>query len=249
MSYTVQQLAKIAGITVRALHHYDTIDLLKPEHVGSNGYRYYGEKELLKLQQIMFFREIELSLEEIRKVLDDPGFDLRQALKEHRNLVELKRQRMDTLLKTIDKTISKLTANKTMPDKDLYDGFSKEEAEAYAQEAKERWGSTEAYKQSQERYAKLSNEDKRHIQEAGDLLLKEIVASMDKGADSPEVQALIARHYDGLRAFYEPSLEIYRGLGSMYVDDPRFVAFFEKYHPDLPVFMRDAIHIYCDHNA
>jgi DNA-binding transcriptional MerR regulator len=246
MTYTVQQLAMLAGVSVRTLHHYDEIGLLVPARTQSNGYRQYGEEELLRLQQIMFFREIEISLQDITLILDNPKFDTLAALADHRSLIESKRRRMGDLIRTIDKTINKIQKEKNMEDKDLYEGFSKEESEAYAKEAKERWGNTEAYKQSQERYGKMTDDEKRAIQEAGDLLLKEIVLNMDKGADSDEVQALIARHYDGLRAFYEPGLEMYRGLGSMYVDDSRFAAFFEKYHPDLPMFMRGAMHAYCD---
>ena len=245
MTYTVQQLATLAGVTTRTLHHYDEIGLLKAAR-KSNGYRQYGEAELLKLQQIMFFRELEFPLKDIGKILNEPTFDITTALSDHRKLIEIKRRRMDDLLKTIDKTLNKIKCKKTMEDTELYDGFSKEEAEAYAKEAKERWGTTEAYKQSKERTAKMSKEDMRRIQEAGDLLLKEIVKNMDRAPDSPQVQALIAKHYDGLRAFYEPGIAMYRGLGTMYVEDERFGVFFKKYHEDLPAFMRDAMHAYCD---
>ncbi len=135
-----------------------------------------------------------------------------------------------------------------MNDKELYGGFSKEESEAYAKEAKERWGNTEAYKQSQERTKKLTKEDWARMSAETDAMLKEIVRNMDKGPASKEVQAQIAKHYASLRAFYEPNVEMYRGLGNMYVEDKRFAAFYEKYHQDLPVFMRDAMHAYCDAN-
>lgn len=247
MKYTVQQLATLAGITVRTLHHYDAIGLLPPAQVKPNGYRYYGEAELLKLQQIMFFRELEFSLEDIKKILNNPRFDMSTALLDHRKLIELKRKRMTDLLRTIDKTLHKINNTKTMEDKELYDGFSsQEEADAMAKEAKERWGNTEAYKQSQERYGKLTKEEKLRIKEAGEELLKKIVTHMNKGAASPEVQKLIAEHYAGLRTFYEPSIELYRGLADMYVSDPRFAAYFEKYHKDLPGFMKEAMQVYCE---
>lgn len=248
MSYTVQQLANIAGVSVRALHYYDHIGLLKPSYVKSNGYRQYEEAELLKLQQIMFFRELEFSLEDISNILKNPHFDMRRALEDHRRLIEIKRKRLDGLLKTIDNTIKKINKEKNMNDTELYDGFSKEESDAYAKEAKERWGNTEAYKQSQERYGKLSEEDKKRVHEAGDALLKEIVECMKAGIapTDEKVQVLIARHYDGLRAFYEPNIEMYRGLASMYVDDARFTKFFEKYAVGFAVYMRDAMHAFCD---
>lgn len=246
MTYTVQQLANLAAITTRTLHHYDAIGLLKPARIESNGYRQYGEAELLKLQQIMFFRELEFPLEEIRKILENPRFDMAAALGDHRKLIELKKKRMDDLLTTIDQTLKKITKEKTMDDKELYSGFSKEEAEAYTKEAKARWGNTDAYKQSQEQVKKMSKEQFEQIGKEGDELQKKIVANMDKGPGSPIIQALIAKHYDNLRHFYEPNLELYRGLADGYVSDPRFAAHFKKYHPDLPEFMRDAMHAYCD---
>ena len=249
MTYTVQQLAKLAGITPRTLHHYDAIGLLKPARIKSNGYRQYEAAELLRLQQIMFFRELEFPLEEIQKILDNPHFDIVTALRDHRTLLEIKKKRLDDLLGTIDNTLTKITKQKTMNDKELYAGFSKEEAAAYAAEAKARWGNTDAYKQSQERVKKMSKEQFERIGKEGDELQKEIVANMDKGPNSPAVQKLIAKHYDNLRYFYEPNLELYRGLADMYVSDPRFAAHFEKYHPDLPAFMRDAMHAFCESEA
>jgi len=132
-----------------------------------------------------------------------------------------------------------------MEDKELYKGFSNEEAEQYAKEAKERWGNTEAYKQSQERVKKMSKEDFERIGKEGDVLMKEIVANREKGAKSPEVQALISRHFNNLRHFYEPTLETYRGLAENYVADERFKAFYEKYAPNLAEFMKEAMLYYC----
>ena len=118
----------------------------------------------------------------------------------------------------------------------------------YAKEAQERWGHTDAYKQSQERVKKMTKEDWQYYGDRTDVLMRKIVAASDADKDpaSDEVQELIAEHYDSLHTFYEPNLEMYRGLGSMYVDDPRFAATYDKYKPGLAVFMRDAMHAYCD---
>lgn len=249
MSYSVLQLAKLAGVTVRTLHHYDRIGLLTPARKERNKYREYGEAELLKLQQIMFFRELDFPLEEIKAILSNPNFDILSALTEHRKLISLKRNRMSGLLKTIDKTIKKINKEKPMDDHELYGGFSKEKAEEYATEAKERWGHTDVYKQSQERAKKLTKEDWARMSEESDAILKAIVANMDKGPKSTEVQEQIAKHYNSLRAFYEPNVDLYRGLADMYVADERFAANYEKYHKDLPQFMRDAMHAYADANS
>ena len=251
-TYTIKQLADLAGVTVRTLHHYDQIGLLKPERETSNEYRRYGKEELLRLQQIMFFRELELPLEGIQNILDDTAFDVVGALEKHRELIELKKKRMQNLLKTIDKTIKKLNQETTMQDDELYDGFSKEELEAWNKEAKERWGHTAQYKQSAGKYESLSKEEKLKMKKNADALMEAIVANMDKAPDSPEVQVLVQQHYDSLKFFYEPNLEMYRGLADLYVGyqgDTRFRAYFEKYDEKLPEFMRDAIYAYCELNT
>ncbi len=245
MSYTVQQLSNISGVTVRTLHHYDEIGLLLPSRRKENGYRFYEEKDLLKLQQIMFFKELDFPLTEIKKIIENPKFEEMKALVEHKNLIELKQKRLKGLVLTIDKTIKKLKKEKNMKDEELYKAF-KEHDKKYAEEAKARWGNTDAYKESAKRVAKMTKEDIAKIQKAGDDLMKEIVENMSNGPTSPQVQKLIERHYEGLRNFYEPNLEVYRGLANMYVEDPRFSAFYEKYAKGLAQFMKTAMLYYCD---
>lgn len=242
--YSIQKLADLAHVSVRALHHYDALRLLSPKR-QKNGYRVYGEEELLRLQQILFFRELDFSLEEIKKIIDNPNFNLRIALSHQRELIELKRKRLAKLLKTIDQTIDKLKHEKTMSDQDLYVGLSKDEEEKYAAEAKQRWGHTDAWKQSQERYGKLSAAEKQKIGQAGQELTRQIVARMSEGPKSDVVQKLIKRHYEGLRVFYDPNLEMYRGLADMYVADPRFAAYYENFAPGLAQFMQAAMHEFC----
>lgn len=246
MGYSIQQLARVAGISVRTLHHYDTIGLLRPARQARNSYREYTKQDLLVLQQILFFRELEFPLEQIRTILTSPNFDMHEALRTHRHLVMLKKKRLTRLVRTIDTTIAKLTHEITMEDKELYGSFSNEEVDAYASEAKERWGNTDAYKQSQQRVQRMTKADWEALSKRNDAILRGIVTHMDKGAASPEVQQFIAQHYDALRAFYEPNLVIYRGLADMYVSDSRFAAYYEKYDARLPAFMRDAMHAYAD---
>lgn len=243
MSYTVQQLATLAGVSVRTLHYYDEVKLLCPARVEKNGYRFYEEAELLKLQQILFFRELDFSLEDIRRILSSPYFDMKAALRDQKKLIQLKRNRLDKLMQTIDKTIKKINKETTMKDEELYGNFSKEEAEAYAKEAKERWGHTEAYKQSQERVKKMGKAGLAKVLEESGKLTQEIAAAMKARQDpkSEAVQKLIARHYDSLRAFYEPNLEMYKGLATMYVDDHRFKATYEKIAPGLAQYLRDGM--------
>lgn len=245
MSYTIKQLAEMADVSTRTLHYYDEIGLLKPSFVKSNGYRFYFESDLLRLQQILFFRELDFSLKEIIEILSSPNFNISQALYDQRELIELKRKRLARLIKTIDKTINKINNKKYMKDEELYVGLDKGEAEAYAKEAKARWGNTEAYKESQKRVKAMTKDDMARIQKESDDLMKEIVLKMSCGAESREVQMLIDRHYNNLRNFYEPNLEIYQGLAEMYVADERFTAYFEKYAVGLAKFMKEAMLFYC----
>jgi len=246
MEYTIHKLAESAGVSVRTLHFYDTEGVLKPLRIGSNGYRYYGEQERLRLQQILFFRELEFPLDEIKAILDAPDFDMAEALKDQHRLLGLKRTRLGRLMKTIDETITSIKKKKTMSDSDLYGSFTKEEMEKYQEEARQKWGDTKAYKQSAERVKKMSKGDLAAIQKENEEVNRGLAAAMDKGAKSKEAQAAIARHHAGIERFYTCSPAMYRNLGKMYVDDPRFTAHYEKYRPGLAIFVRDAIVYFCD---
>lgn len=244
--YTVKQLAKSAGISVRTLHYYDEIGLLKPSFLKENGYRYYGEKELLKLQQILFFRELEFPLEDIGKIVNASDFDVLGALKDQKQLLELKKKRIEGLLQTIDTTVRSLKGGENMSNDDMYGSFTKDELEKYKEEAKQRWGHTDAYKQSIERTKNWTKEDYKKVEEEGKKLTQSIAEHMNKGIESKEVQSLIEQHFNSLRQFYEPSYEMYRGLGKMYVEDHRFTRYYEKFRHGLAQFMCDAIAYYCD---
>jgi len=247
MSYTVQKLATLANISVRTLHYYDEIGLLKPSTIAKNGYRYYEEKELLRLQQILFFRELDFPLEEIRRMLDRPDFSVVEALKDHKKLIRLKRERLDELIQTIDKTIKRMTNNTKINDEELYDAFKDDDVKEYQYEVKQRWGNTEAYKQSQAKVSKMTKAQMQKLKEDGTKHTQTIADNMYKGIDHPDVQALIKKSHEGVNFFYECSLDMFHNLGQMYVDDPRFTAYYEKFAPGLAVFMRDAINYYCDH--
>ena len=129
--YTVKQLSTLAGVTPRTLHHYDQINLLKPESVGENGYRYYGEKSVLRLQQILFYRELGFSLESIRDVLGKPEFQILDALEDHRESLQGRMRRLERLIQTVDKTIHHLKGEDFMSAKGLFEGFSEEQQEEY----------------------------------------------------------------------------------------------------------------------
>jgi len=246
MPYTVQQLARLSGVSVRTLHYYDEVGLLKPARVAKNGYRQYEEQELMRLQQILFFRELEFSLEDIKRIMTSPGFDVMRALQDQKHLLSLKRARLQALMKTIDTTITSMTNNQKMGDAELYDAFKDDDVKQYQDEVKQRWGNTDAYKQSMERTKKMTKKEMDKLKEDGKKHTQALADSMDKGPKHPDVQALIAKSHEGVNFFYDCSLDMFRNLGEMYVQDPRFTAYYEKFRPGLAVFMRDAIAYYCD---
>lgn len=246
MTYTVKQLARVAGVTVRSLHYYDEVGLLKPARIRKNGYRQYGQAELLKLQQILFFRELDFPLDDIKKMLDRPGFDMVAALRDHKGLINLKQKRLAALVRTIDKTIKHMTSEKKIKDEELYDAFKDDDVKEYQQEVKERWGNSEAYQQSMARVSKMTRAEMDKLKEDGKKFTQKLADSMDKDIASDEVQALVKEHYNGIRFFYDCPLGMYRNLGRMYIADRRFAAYYERFRPGLASFLKEAIEVFCD---
>lgn len=243
--YTVKQLSELAGVSIRTLHYYDEIELLKPSAVGDNGYRYYDEDAVYRLQQILFFREMDLGLLQIKDIVDSPDFDLVAALNQHRDALQAKIDRLQNLIQTVDSTIMHLVGEVEMSKKQLFTAFNEEEEKRYAQEAAEAYGE-ERVRESYKRWNSYSQQQKQQIGEEGNAVYADLVEAMPKGADSPEVQAILARWHQHLRYFYEPTPEILRGLGQLYNSHPDFIANFQKIHPDLPAFLEQAIAVYCE---
>lgn len=242
--YTVKQLSDLAGVSVRTLHYYDEIGLLKPSSVGENGYRYYEDEALFRLQQILFFREMDLGLLQIKEIIDDPDFDLVTALQVHRQALEERIERLQTLINTVDRSIMHLVGEVNMSKKKIFEGFSEEKQKQYEQEAVERWGDTA--RKSINLWYSYSDQKKEQIKQEGGAIYTDLVAAMSKGPESPEVQAILVRWHQHLRYFYEPSPAVLRGLGNMYNEHPDFNATFTAMHPDLPAFLQKAITYYVD---
>lgn len=241
MPYSINALAKLAGVSVRTLHHYDEIGLLVPRRNDKNKYRVYGEAELLRLQQILFFRELEFMLPEIAAIIDSPEFDVLIALKDHKTMLLRKQKRITGLIKMVDRTIDRITKKINMKDEELYDAFSKEEMEELSAEAKQRWGHTDQYKESEKKVRGMTKEQFAVIQKEGEEIAKEGARIVNEPIYGAAAQALIAKHYKHLSNFYTPTLEMYKGLAEMYLADTRFTEYFAKYNPKLPQFMHDAM--------
>lgn len=243
--YTVKQLAQLAGVTPRTLHHYDEIGLLPPAQVAANGYRYYDEHALLRLQQILFYRELDLDLPKIKKILDDKKFDLVSALQSHHAMLEKEVQRLQTLIKTVDATIMHLTGEVKVSQKKIFEGFSEEQQKEYEKQAMDQWDEDNV-KQSVRLWNSYSEAERQRIMEEGGAVYQQLVADMMKGAEAPEVQATLQRWHQHLRYFYEPTFDVLRGLGNAYNEHPDFNATFTAMHPDLPAFLQKAINFYVD---
>ncbi len=161
-------------------------------------------------------------------------------------MLEIERARLDQIIDTIDKTILIKKGGEVMKNDDLFNGLSDKKMQEYQKEAKQRWGSTDAYKQSVQRTKSWTKEDYQKVQVKTNQLTQALADNMDKGFDSAEVQELIVEHKKGIENFYDLSLEMYKNLGQMYVEDKRFTAFYDQFRPGLAVFMRDAINYYRD---
>jgi DNA-binding transcriptional MerR regulator len=247
--YTVQKLAKLAGVSVRTLHHYDQIGLLQPSSRSAAGYRYYTEKELLRLQHILFFKELDFPLEQIGQILDNPDFEPVKALRSHRRLIEQKVERLSLLLVTIDKTIQKLKGKKAMStDEELYQGFSPEEKAQFAQyadEARKKYDPN-LVDEVNKRVSKWSKEKWNVVTKEGDDILRQLATLRSKPVSDIAVQALVARHHAYIANFFVASAEVYKGLGQLYVQDARFRKNFDKYGAGFVEYLQKAIEYYCD---
>jgi DNA-binding transcriptional MerR regulator len=248
-SYTVSRLAKMAGVSVRTLHHYDEIGLLVPAQRSPAGYRLYREADLLRLQQVLFFRELDFPLDDIRRILDDPGFDYLAALEKHRRLLHGRAARIGRLLNTIDRTIARLTENDMddkVTDKELYAGFTKEQRQRYEREVREQYD-PDLVAESNRRVRNMTKTQWQALQVEGEEVHLVLAGLMDRPVNDPEVQAAIARHYAMMNQFYPVSAEIYRGLGQLYITNDEFRAFYDNIRPGLADFMQPAMAYYADH--
>ena len=241
--FTVKQLSKLAGVTPRTLHHYDEIGLLKPSRVGDNGYRYYGEESVLRLQQILFYRELDIPLEDIKKIMGRRDFDVLGALRSHKDALKKQVTRLNRLINTVDNTINHLKGNTTMSDKAYFEGFSEEEQEKYAAEAEQMYD-PETVRESNRKWKAYSAAKKESIMAEGKTIYTDLIASMPKGAASKDVQAIIERWRRHMDYFWTPKLDQLLDLVNGYNDDPRFKANFDKIHPQLAEFMREAVNAY-----
>ena len=248
--YKVKEVAEITGVSVRTLHHYDRIGLLKPEEVSSAGYRLYSEQNLERLQQILVFKEMDFSLLDIKDIIERPEFNRKENLKKHKELLLAKKKRLEEIIRTLEVTIDSIEGVYQMENKDMFKGFDmkgiEEHQKKYSEEAKERYGK-DSVEKVEKRTAQYSAEDWGNIQSKTEEIYKRIVAGMNHGPEDPGVQLAVADWRQFITDhYYDCTLDIFRGLGNLYVDDPRFTKNIDKYQQGLAAFFREAIHYYCD---
>lgn len=241
--FTVKKLAKLAGVSVRTLHHYDQIGLLQPSIRTEKNYRKYERKELLRLQQILFYRELDFPLKEISEILDAPDFDMETALNNQKAALEARKRRLETLIQTIDKTLLNLKTSQMMTTDELYEGFPK--GKTYREEASKKW--EKAFKKSEQHLKKKTKADFEQLQQDFDAVWRQLSTMTNQEPTSEGVQALVAKHYAYIRAFWgtanevDKQAEAYAGLGEMYIHDSRFTVIDGIEKPEFGVFMRDAM--------
>lgn len=237
---TVKQLSKVAGISPRTLHYYDEIGLLKPSQIGSNGYRYYDDGCVLSLQQILLYRELDLPLEQIKKILHQPNYDNVSALITHKTALKKRISRLEKLVETVEDTIQFIEGEKTMSKRQLFAALSPEQEKQMEQEAMNTYD-PKVVKDSHRKWKNYGKAEQDRILAEGNEIYQAIVDSMGFGAKSHEVQVQIARWHQHIEYFWSPNSEQLLGLADLYNDDPRFKANFDKFDPHLAEFMREAV--------
>jgi len=249
MEYTINKLAEISGVTTRTLRYYDEIDLLKPARIRSSGYRIYGRKEVDQLQQILFYRALDVSLDDIKAALSSKTYDIKEALVAHRKKLIEKREKLDLLLANVEKTILEAEGRLTMHDYEKFEGLKKEmlnENESkFGTEIREKYGE-EMINKSNKKFAGLSEAEFDRSNQLASDIIKSLLEGMDSGdAAGVMAQDAAAKHKEWLMIFWsEYSKEAHVGLGEMVVTDERFKVYYDVHRPGAAQFLCDAIHVF-----
>lgn len=250
-SYTVGQVATLAGVTVRTLHHYEQIALLVPGDRTAAGYRQYAAADLDRLSQILFYRELGFPLDEISTLLDDPDADPAEHLRRQHTLLTARLQRLQAMVDAVTKEMKAQMSGINLTPEEKLEIFGDHLPEEYAEEAQQRWGDSAEWAQSTERTARFTKEDWIRIKAETDELEGRMVAALASGVDpaSTEATALAEEHRAGIGNFYDCSFHMHRCLGDMYLADERFTKYYEDKATGLAQWLRDAIHANADQHA
>ena len=240
MKMQIKDFAEFTGVSVRTLHYYDEIGLLKPAYADEhNGYRFYDEDSLLRMQEILFYRELDFPLKSIIEILSSPDYNKEKALAEQKKLLILKKERLEKLISAIDGASE---------GRNIMKAFDNSEFEKYKDEVKEKWGKTQAYSEYTEKSKSYTKDSYSSMAEAMDAILSEFAAAMKSGycADSAETQGLVGKLQSHITEnYYTCTKEILTGLGQMYVFDERFRRNIDKHSEGTAEYISEAINKYC----
>lgn len=249
MKMKVKEVATLVGISVRTLHHYDKIGLLTPEEISTSGYRLYSDENLEMLQQILFFRELDFPLKKIKEIIHNPSFDREESLQLHRRMLLERRKRIDAMIATIDQTTKYVKGEMHMSNKEIFAGFDFSH-NPYEEEARDRWGNNEV-DASNEHIRNMSSTEQKTMNQKMNTIFQELAEMKDASPASGQVQTIIKEWYDFLNhsTGHHYSLDAFKGLGQMYVSDPRFTKNIDQFGEGLAAFMCHAMAIYADNHT
>jgi len=249
VEYTVQKLGRMAGVSTRTLRYYDEIGILKPARINSSGYRIYGQTEVDRLQQILFFRELDVGLLSIKDLVTAPSFDGTKVLREHREKLLVKRDQLDVLIANVEKTIALSEGRIIMSDKEKFEGFKQklmDDNEAkYGKEIREKYGD-ETVNKSNQKMKGMSQEQYDQVTKLATEVLETLYSAFITGDPAGELaQKTADLHRQWLCYYWDSySKEAHAGLAQMYVDDPRFTAYYDEKQLGAAEFLRDSVFIY-----
>ncbi len=253
MEYTVQKLGKLAGISTRTLRYYDELEILKPARINSSGYRIYGQAEVERLQQILFYRELGMNLENIRDIVTDPNFNGMAALRDHREKLLEKREQLDILIANVDKTIALKEGRIEMSDKEKFEGFKQkmidDNEKKYGREIRSKYGD-EQVDRSNRKLKNMTEQQYAEVEKLAANVIETLKLAVATGDPSGELaQKTADLHRQWLCYFWDfYSKEAHAGVARMYVEDERFKAYYDEKQPGGAEFLRDAILIYTGMN-
>ncbi|WP_167958360.1 MerR family transcriptional regulator [Anaerosporobacter faecicola] len=252
MEYTVKELAQMSGVSIRTLHYYDEIGLLQPMRIAGNGYRIYRSEEVDKLQQILFYRELGLSLKKIQEILATPDLNKEKELEDQLLLLLQRKVQLEALIHNIKKTIQTWKGETTMNDAEKFEGFKQnlidQNEQSYGKEIRERFGD----EQIEASYAKIkgmSKEQWSKTEELSNLINETLKAAFELGDPASEVaQKACDLHRQWLCMYWKDGTytkEAHKALAESYVINPKFTAYYDRIAVGCTTFLRDAIAIYC----
>ncbi|MER6346151.1 MerR family transcriptional regulator [Streptomyces sp. NPDC001595] len=244
MGYSVGQVAGYAGVTVRTLHHYDDIGLLAPSERSHAGHRRYSDADLDRLQQILFYRELGFPLDEVAALLDDPDADPQAHLRRQHELLTARIEKLRRMAAAVEHAMEARTMGIDLTPEEKFEVFGDHDPDAYEDEVRQRWGDTDAYRESRRRTASYTKEDWKRLTAEMDAVHGRMADLLDRGVPAGSEAAMdVAEEHRRFicGAYYDCSHELHACLGQMYVDDPRFTATYEKIRTGLAVYLRDAI--------